>query len=849
MEKRIFYKSFRFLGFGRNIFMLRLLMVLVFLFFAGLIKTKAQSVTVNPTSVCSGQSFTATASYTPFLSTISNYEWSLNGGAVLATTTTNFYTFSSAPVGTNTINVKINYLFLGFIPGNANANTTITVNPNLPASVSISASPSASICAGTSVTFTATPTNGGSSPTYQWKVNGANAGTNSPTFSISTLTNNDKVTVVMTSNASPCSVNSPATSNQLTMTVNPNLPASVSISASPSTSICAGTSVTFTATPTNGGTAPTYQWKVNNVNAGTNSPTFTTATLANNDKVKVVMTSNASPCSVNSPATSNQLTITSLDKTWNGSTTNWATASNWSPSGVPTASNCVDIPNVSLKPIILSGTNALAKNLTINSGGKLTINGGGNLTVTDFIKNNTGSDDSFTLKSDGNLIQTNNVSNTGNMTVERTVTGLQNNPGTAVDYVYWSSPVAGQLTKGTSGFSPGTPSNRFFSYRESNDRFYETADNTFVPGKGYAVQAVNGFSDYKFKGVPNNGNISIPITKSADNPVGVVHGYNLVGNPYPSNISFDDLYAGNPGLLVNTVYFWTNNNYTANQQGSSYAGNNYAVFNGTGGNPIGVNGTIKVGQAFIVQAQASGTLNFKNSYRVSTSGTFYQKNSSTKNRFWLSLTNPNNVVNSQLIGYVAGATDGFEQDYDNEAFDNYSDLFYSELAGKKLVIQGKSENFTPDDTVDLGANISQNGTYTIALGKAEGIFANSQTIYLKDKETGMVTNLSQNNYTFQATKGLSENRFEIIYKPEEVLSTGEVTKGNLLVYRDANNFVIKASQKISTVEVYDASGRLLYKIAPANTEVTLSADRLSKGILILKIDLQNGEILTRKIRN
>jgi hypothetical protein len=88
------------------------------------------------------------------------------------------------------------------------------------------------------------------------------------------------------------------------MTVNPLLPVSVAVSAS-ANHVCAGATVAFTAVPVNGGSAPSYQWKVNGTNAGTNASTFT-YNPQNNDSVRCILTSNLN-CVAGNPVSSAKL--------------------------------------------------------------------------------------------------------------------------------------------------------------------------------------------------------------------------------------------------------------------------------------------------------------------------------------------------------------------------------------------------------------------------------------------------------------------------------------------------------------------------------------------------------------
>ncbi len=252
----------------------------------------------NP--VCDGTTVTFTATPTNG-GAAPSYQWKVNG----VNAGINSDTYAYIPVNGDIVTVDLtsNAVCATGSPATS-APVTMTVDPLLPVSVTIVADANP-VCAGTTVTFTATPTNGGAAPSYQWKVNGVNAGINSDTYAYIPV-NGDIVTVDLTSNA-VCATGSPATSAPVTMTVDPLLPVSVTIVAD-ANPVCDGTTVTFTATPTNGGAAPSYQWKVNGVNAGINSDTYAYIPV-NGDIVTVDLTSNA-VCATGSPATSAPVTMT-----------------------------------------------------------------------------------------------------------------------------------------------------------------------------------------------------------------------------------------------------------------------------------------------------------------------------------------------------------------------------------------------------------------------------------------------------------------------------------------------------------------------------------------------------------
>lgn len=93
----------------------------------------------------------------------------------------------------------------------------ISASSNIIPTVNITAADT-TICAGSMASFVASATGGGNNPVYHWQVNGGAAGTNSPIFSTSSLSEGDLVSLSFSS-SSACASNPLLLSNTITMHV------------------------------------------------------------------------------------------------------------------------------------------------------------------------------------------------------------------------------------------------------------------------------------------------------------------------------------------------------------------------------------------------------------------------------------------------------------------------------------------------------------------------------------------------------------------------------------------------------------------------------------------------------
>jgi hypothetical protein len=646
------------------------------------------------------------------------------------------------------------------------------------------------------------------------------------------------------------------------VTVNPKPTVSIPTAGG---NVCANSVIPVTST----GVASTFTWTSTVANTLFTDATGTTPYVAGTNATSVYLktptTATLTVTATNVPSGCSEVasvTFTVSTKTYN--------VGFWTPGGPP-------LNNGTENLVFNSGTYTSTGNLSACScsvtGATVTMASGHTLSLVNGLTVSSGS---MTFESGSSLLQTNPVTNTGNIIYKRDST-----PCFRYDYTYWSSPVASQTLI---GLSPGTSSTGFFDYSPTLSS-WQQSNNTLpmVVGKGYLIRVPSSFPvspalpqnfTARFTGVPNNGTIPLTIVHNAPSAL------NLIGNPYPSAINAVSLVT-DPGFNVNgnflggTIYLWSHNtnfNLATNQ----YEYNDYAIwnilggvntyYNGTlgAGNTNAPNGNIAAGQGFFIKTVASGTAYFRNGMRTggttNTNNNFYRSASASstvdddptaayeKHRIWLDISNNSNGYKQLLLGYIQDGTDGMDRLFDGEMVDNGNTIvMYTKVDDVKLSIQGRGLTFTPNDTFALGYKATVADTYKINLSDFDGLFLN-QDIYLEDKLLNVVHNLKEGYYSFSSNAGTFEDRFVLRFSAQ-ALGVPTFNEESVVVYKNALGLHIATGlTPMDTVAVYDVAGRMLASKKEINdvatSFVTLPA---TQQVLLVKITSDSGKVVTKKL--
>ena len=514
------------------------------------------------------------------------------------------------------------------------------------------------------------------------------------------------------------------------------------------------------------------------------------------------------------------------------------------------------------------------------------------------------------------------------------ISGNIGTTGTGISRTNSSYTVAGILNDGTDSSSyqninfsgnykaadSDTPSNPriissywlFKFYGPAGDYSSWTSINensSLLAGEGYTMKGTSGSTDinnlqnYVFKGLPNNGDITLALDKSS----GDVE--RLIGNPYPSaidanefildNIKTTETINGEIGRNANNVingalYFWHHFGEVDSHKLADYVGG-YAAYTLMGGteaystsdlidnsNPEVGGGKIPeqyipVGQGFFVSTELpsglsgttttvdGGTIIFKNSQRVfvregSTGineGSIFFKGANSKkeaiakvknderSKIRLEFNSSTGFKRQLLIGSDANATDGFNFGYDAPMVDINKDDMYWLVDNNGFVIQAVA-SFTKEKEYPLGIKVSRPGNVSIQIKNLENF---DSEVYLFDKMLGETYLINNKSFEVYMNPGTYNDRFSLVFQPNTIDANKELILDNLLISYNSNSQILRILDKeetydIEKIKVFDLMGEEIQ--AFTNNSKKMISFKVAQGLYVLNLQTKKG-IISKKI--
>ncbi|NRD20088.1 T9SS type A sorting domain-containing protein [Winogradskyella eckloniae] len=507
----------------------------------------------------------------------------------------------------------------------------------------------------------------------------------------------------------------------------------------------------------------------------------------------------------------------------------------WSPT------NPVGVSNITDALIIESGTaninaNTTCSNVTVNPGAALTIDLGVTLSASLVTLNST-SQQFSSLISDGSI--------TGLVNYNRHVALVGSEIGGTNDLI--SAPISGILFPDFATVNllnlPALGAIRAFAPYNTVDGEYQNYNiitnllTTIDPGIGYRTATTDG-GTLSFSGTPIISDVlDVPITDA-----GAGFAWNLIGNPYPSYIDFEDFFTENSNEFAVGTAYKAIYGYDGNTQDGWTVWNLATIANTT------ITELIAPGQGFYVKSKSGGGLvDFTTSMRRtgSTDDFIAGRNTTTNVAFCkLNLTSNTKTTSTEMY-FIEGTTRGLDSGYDAALYKGNASPFciFSNLVendeGLGMAIQSLPYSALNNTIIPIGIHAIANEQLTLSIDDSANLPSDIQ-VFLNDTYENTITLLNDSDYIFTPSQDLSGiGRFYIQYETQAL-----DIKDN-----DINSLIISTTATPKTIIVegllmsntkaylYDLQGRLVLTEALniSNTFNYIDVSSLSTGVYIIKV--------------
>jgi len=428
------------------------------------------------------------------------------------------------------------------------------------------------------------------------------------------------------------------------------------------------------------------------------------------------------------------------------------------------------------------------------------------------------------MESGASLLGNSDLTVTGTSVIKRDITGSSNL--TEFKYHLVSVPLQASTNPTSNLFLDSY----LYDFNVAGNTWNPLGISTTTPldvTKGYMVYYPGASKTYEFTGPLNYGSFSTTVIYAGS-------GYNLVPNPYPSAIDWDEASGWTKTNVTNAIWVWPS------------GGSNYASYiNGVGTN--GGTQFIPSCQGFFVQATGSSpVLTMTDAVRLHSTQPFWKDVNSISSLLRIKV-DANSYSDEVAVRFEEGATTNFDPNYDASKMFGLTEapqLYTMSQEEKQLSI-----NSLPVTTLNTEVKLEfELGVNTDAVFTITGTesFNSGTTIFLDDLLKGTTTNIKQQNtYTFQHNTVNNPYRFKLRFNGVTGIDETPVEAQRMWISDD--RLYINAAQltgKTANIEIFNMIGQELFSQSVTLKELTIIKPGI-KGIVIVRLTT-DAKVMTLK---